>query len=221
MTWEDVFKLISAAVISFGGAAFIVRWFVNISANHLSEKMLRKYDAELNKDIERYKHELQLETEKYRQKTEKLVFVTRKQFETEFSAYQSLFDNLFDFSVCTRTLFPVFDMLPEGEMERKDEYKKRYQDFRLAFNTFSKVLEKNAPFIPENHYNMFDSIRTNAYELGSMYPEIRIVDDPIFREDYAKIVRENHKKTSEFNEKVVQAKKRIRDYLATLRIDQG
>ena len=220
MTWEDVFKIVGAAIVSLGGAAVIVRWFVNITANHLSERMLRQYDAKLNKDIERYKHELQLETEKYRQKTENLNFVTRKQFETEFSAYQALFDNLFGFAVYTRELFPVFDMLPEEETERKEVYKKRYQDYQLAFNTFSEVLEKNAPFIPESHYNMFDSIRKRAYELGCMFPEIRIIDDPAFRSDHAKMARENYKKTTEFTEEVAQAKKTIRDYLATLRVDK-
>jgi ABC-type dipeptide/oligopeptide/nickel transport system permease component len=135
-------QIISAAVISFGGAAFIVRWFVNISANHLSEKMLRKYDAELNKDIERYKHELQLETEKYRQKTEKIVFVTRKQFETEFSAYQSLFDNLFDFSVCTRTLFLFSICFQRGKWREKTNIKNVIRIFDWHLTHFQKSWRK-------------------------------------------------------------------------------
>ncbi len=53
-----------------------------------------------------------------------------------------------------------------------------------------------------------------------MFPEIRIVDDPAFRTDHAKMARENYKKTTEFSEEVAEAKKTIRDYLATLRIDK-
>ena len=79
------------------------------------------------------------------------------------------------------------------------------------------MLEKNAAFIPERHFNMFGSIGKHAYELGYIYPEIRIIDDAAFRIDRTKMARDNNKKTTEFNEEVAQAKKAIRDYLASHR----
>ena len=88
MDWDAVFKIISATVVSFGGAGAIIVVCSKFVANYFSEKMMKKYDAKLNKDIEEYKHRLELETEKYRRKAEQLTFVTQRQFETEFSAYQ-------------------------------------------------------------------------------------------------------------------------------------
>ena len=84
MDWDAVFKIISATVVSFGGAGAIIVVCSKFVANYFSEKMMKKYDAKLNKDIEEYKHRLELETEKYRRKAEQLTFVTQRQFEQSF-----------------------------------------------------------------------------------------------------------------------------------------
>lgn len=220
MNWDTAFKTIAALIVSVGGAGAIIAFIAKYAADHIAERMLRKYDAKLNKELEQYKHELELETEKYRRKSERLTYVTKKQFETEFSAYQALFDNLFDFVKRTTELFPTFDQLPADKEEKKELYIERYKEYCAAFNKFSEVLEKNAPFIPEEEYEMFVSLRTHAHELGCMYPEIRIIDDPAFREDHSKIAQENYKKTREFNEEIIAAKKKIREYLSTLRVEE-
>ncbi len=220
MGWETVFKIIGAAIISAGGIGAIIVFCVKFAANHIAERMMRKYDAKLNKELEQYKHELELETEKYRRKSENLTYVTKKQFETEFSAYQALFDNLFEFATRTAELFPFFDQLPADKEDQKKLYIERYKEYCAAFNHFSEVLEKNAPFIPEENYEMFVSLRTHAHELGCMYPEIRIIDDPIFREDHSKMAHENYGKTQKFNEEIKTAKKKIREYLSTLKVEE-
>jgi hypothetical protein len=51
-----------------------------------------------------------------------------------------------------------------------------------------------------------------------MYPEIKIENDPRFKEDYAAISRENRIKTREFREDLDKLKDDVRDYLGTLRI---
>ena len=152
--------------------------------------------------------------------SERLTYVTKKQFETEFAAYQALFDNLFDFAARTAELFPIFDQIPKDKEEEKQLYIDRYKEYCASFNKFSEVLEKNAPFIPEGNYDMFVSLRTLAHELGCMYPEIRIIDDPIFREDHSKLAHENYKKTQEFNDEIKAAKKKIREYLSTLKVEE-
>ena len=220
MNWDAAFKTIAALVVSVGGAGAIIAFVAKYAADYFAERMLRKYDAKLNKDLEHYKHELELETEKYRRKSERLTYVTKKQFETEFSAYQALFDNLFDFATRTAELFPIFDQLPADKEEEKKLYIERYKEYCTAFNKFSEILEKNAPFIPEENYRMFVSLRTHAHELGCMYPEIRIIDHPIFREDYDEIAHENYGKTQEFNEEIKTAKSKIREYLSTLRVEE-
>jgi len=220
MDWDTAFRIVAASLASAGGAGAIIIYFIKKGANCLSERMLHKYDAKLNKNIEQYKHELELETEKYRIKSEKITFVTKIQFETEFLAYKALFDSLYDFTVYTGKLFPIYDEVPEDEEERKELYKKRYNNFCDAFNKFSEALERNAPFIPPHHYAMFDALRTKAGEISCMYPEIRIIDDPYLRNGFVEITHENHRKTVEFKDDVTKAQNTIREYLATLKVDK-
>ncbi len=215
MGWDTILRIIGCV----GGAGAIIVFCSKLAANHISERMLQKYDANLQKDIEHYKHELEMETEKYRKKSENLTFVTRKQFETEFSAYQTIFDNLFTFGSCTSILFPILDKLPDDKEKVKEIYKKRYKDFCDAYNNFSETLEKNAPFIPEKHYDMFISIRNLAHKIGCMYPDIRIYDDSAYKNDF-KLQNQNYQETIEFENKITIAKKTIREYLATLKVDK-
>jgi hypothetical protein len=67
---------------------------------------------------------------------------------------------------------------------------------------------------------MFVDLRKRAHELGCMFPEIRIIDSPDFREDNFKIARDNHRKADEFRDAVAYAKENIRDYLATLKVEK-
>ena len=221
MDWDTVLTIIGATFFSVGSAGAIIAACVKFAANHISEKMVRKYDAKLSKDLESYKHELEIETEKYKQRAERLTFVTQKQFDTEFLAYQVIFDNLFSFSAHTAKLYPTFDSVPADEEERKEVYTKRYLDYRESFNRFSEALEKNAPFVPKKHYELFDGLRQRAHELGCMYPDVRICGDPIYAEDYKEIAKENYQRTREFKNEILNAQDTIRDYLATLKIEKN
>lgn len=220
MDWESVLKIVTAAITSIGGAGVIIWAIVRFAANHLSEKMLKKYDVKLNKDLEKYKHELELETEKYRKKSENLNFVTQKQYDTEHSAYQELFDNIIIFSRCTSALYPVFEPACAEEAKKREQNIEKYKAYCDAYNEFSYILEKNAPFMPEENYNLFVSIRELAHEIGAMYDFFKIYDDPDYAEERVKDTRENILKTREFNNRIGEARKQIRNYLESLRIEK-
>lgn len=220
MDWESAWKIVGTAVMSVGGAGAIIAAVTKYAANHLSEKMLKKYDAKLSKDLEQYKHELELETEKYRKKSENLNFVTQKQYDTEHSAYQALFDNIVKFSRCTSALYPVFEPAYANEEEKRERNRQKYNAYVDAYNEFSYILEKYAPFIPETHYDMFVEIRDMAREIGCMYDFYKIYTEPGFSKEALQDTRENTYKTADFNAKISEAKKTIRDYLASLRVEK-
>lgn len=216
IVWETVLS----AIGSFGGAGAIIVACAHLASKHLSEAMLKRYQANLEKDIEEYKSKLNREAEKYRTKLDSLTFVTQRQFDTEFTAYQTLFDSLFEFSTHTANLYPTIDHVPIDEDEKKEMYRRRYEDFCTAFNRFSETLEKNAPFIPKENYDLFSDLRKEAHEIACSYPDIRIIDDPDFRTDYNAIASDNFKKTRQFNENVSAAKDTVRNYLATLKVEK-
>ena len=218
MYWSDILKLVSGLLASVGGAGIIISFVVRKCSNYLSDRMLEKYKASLSKDIEETKHELEMETEKFRQKSEQLNFVTQLQFETEFKAYQQIFDCLCVFSNFTKQLFPIYDVVPIDQTERKECFKKRFTEYTQSCQEFSDILEKNAPFIPKSHYELFFSLWRTSYEIACLFPEIRIKDDPRFREDFAKTERENILKTQDFLKQVQECQDTIRDYLSTLKV---
>ena len=220
MEWETVFKIIGAAVLSAGGVGAIIVACVKFASGIITDRMMKKYEAKLSKEIESYKHDLELETEKYRQKAERLTFVTQKQFETEFDIYRNLFNALYDFSIHTANLYPVFEELPEDERWKRKIYAERYENYQNAFNSFSETLEKGAPFIPKENYEIFYYLRQLSIELGCMYQDIRFNEDEDLKEMYSKITLDNHNKSDEFVREIEKAKDTIREYLATLKVEK-
>lgn len=220
MDWADIGGIAFSAVASVGGIGVIIAACARLASDQIANRMLEKYKADLTKEIEHYKRDLNQEAEKYKVELERLTFVTQRQFDTEFAAYQALFDSLFDFSVNTASLYPLLDQLPPDSEKRKEEYKKRYEKYCAAFNRYSETLEKNAPFIPKENYKIFSDLRAKANEIGCMYPEVRILDDPIFAEDNREMAREGFQNTRQFNDDIAAAKDSIRDYLATLKVDK-
>lgn len=218
MSWSDVVRIIISAISAAGGIGALLFLVVKACAKFISDIVLKEYDAQLQKEIESYKHDLEIEAEKYRTKTENITYVTQKQFDTEFEAYQSLFAAMFDFTQYTACLYPRLVSEPIDPDERRDERTMKYDRFVTAYNDYTRVLEINAPFIPEENYKLLDSLRQQAYEISVMYPEIKIQDDPAFKEDHSKLARENTKKTEQFVSDVDKAKGVIRNYLSTLKV---
>ena len=207
-----------AIIASVGGSgliiAFIGQWLAKLIADRIIQSKQRLIDLELADMRGRFEMEL----EQYRTKAAEYTYVNQLQFETEFKVYQSLFNNLHEFSVCTSVLFPVYDEYPADPEEAKKFFTERYDRFCPAYNEFSAVLEKNAPFIPKHIYESFSSLRHEADEISCMYVDIKIVNDSRFKDDYAAISKENMKKTREFTKNLAKLKDDVREYLGTLRI---
>lgn len=218
---SELWKIIAGIIASLGGGGAIV-WALSSHLGKLwSERFMQKKKQEFEKELEAYKKDLSLEVEKYKTKADELTYISRIQFETEYEIYQKIFETLFDFSSASSNLFPYgLDQIPEDMKERKKEYIKRYKFYVESFNTFSRTLETNAPFIPKKIYNKFKEIRSAANEIACIYPEIRIQADERFAEDYAKIAHENYKKTGEFNEMISLIKDDVREYLLKLKVSE-
>lgn len=215
---DQIWKTVLTIIGSVGGAgliiAFVGKWLAKLIADRIIQSNQRQIDIELA-DM---RGKFEMELEQYRTKAAEYTYVNQLQFETEFKVYQSLFNNLHEFSVCTSELFPVYDEYPADPDQAKKFFQDRYARFCPAYNEFSAVLEKNAPFIPKHIYDFFRSLRRAADEISCMYIDIKIVNDSRFKEDYAEISQDNRKKTREFNKNLAKLKDEVRDYLGTLRI---
>ena len=61
-----------------------------------------------------------------------------------------------------------------GKGKQKEIETQRLKDFNNAFNVFSEIIEVNAPFIPEDIYEMFVGMRKLAYDIANHYEDIKI-----------------------------------------------
>jgi hypothetical protein len=184
----------------------------------LAEKISKKYQLKMDKEFESYRNELEVMRNRQQDVNEHVKYVSKLQFETEFNAYQAIFDNLFKFSVLTRELYPVVEWYVGSKDEQNETYKKRINEFRPAYNEFSKMIEVNAPFIPKDIYEMFVNIRKLAMEISNGYLDIRTIDNDKSYFDSEKLAKEKYPKEDEFNKLVQDSKDKVRDYLSTLRI---
>lgn len=218
-----IWKTVLAIIASVGGSGAIILGLSSYVGKLWAERLLQKKSQDFERELETYKKDLSIEVERYKSKAEALNYVSKVQFEAEYETYKLIFAALFNFAAASSNLFPYgLDQIPADMNERKAEYIKRYEFYVDSFNTYSRAVETNAPFIPKEIYEKFISVRQAANEIACMYPEIRIQADERFKEDYEKIAHENFKKTGEFNQLIPQLKEDVRNYLATLKVvDEG
>ena len=58
MTWSDVGKIIVTIVASAGGIGGVVVFLVKVIIEKIAERMSKKYEIKLNKDLEKHKSNL-------------------------------------------------------------------------------------------------------------------------------------------------------------------
>ena len=218
---KQILQIAATIIASVGGAGAIIWGFSSLLGKVWADRLLQKKSQEFKKELEVHKTELSLVTEKYKIEAEKLTYISKVQFETEYNIYQKIFETLFDFTDASSRLFPRLDSIPIDLDEQKKEYKKRYEFYCESFNLYSKTVEINAPFIPKDIYDKFIELRKKAQGIACMYTDIKIVADDRFKEDYREIEGKNRAKTENLLNDIKQLKIDVRKYLATLKVDSS
>lgn len=218
MNWADVWRIIISAIASVGGISVIIIAVTKSLSEFIAESLLKKYQSELDKEIETYKRDLEIEIEKVRSQNEHVKYVSQRQFDAEFSAYEKIFECMFEFSVYTRQLYPAFEWLITDKDKRKEVYTHRSEDFRNAFNMFSETVEKKAPFMSKELYDVFVEMRELAYKIAKNYDKIRIEDDELDKDYYREEMYNKYPEEEQLESLVQQSKDNVREYLGMLRV---
>ncbi|MCL2373299.1 MAG: hypothetical protein FWC78_07835 [Defluviitaleaceae bacterium] len=143
----DIFSIVIAIVGGVGGIAAIFYAVVRFSANHIAERLSKKYELKLNKELENFKSGL-----------EKKNYVSKVRFDAEFEIFRKL--NLVFSKMRTEThnLFPIFGLKPVD----KDELEKFENNIEKAVTDVIVIaqaeLSGNAAFITEDLCNKFNNI---------------------------------------------------------------
>ena len=79
MSWEDICKIILAALASVGGVAGLIVLAVKFASNIIADRLSQKYEIKLQKDLEEFKSNLS-----------KKEYVSKTKFDKEFSLNREL-----------------------------------------------------------------------------------------------------------------------------------
>ena len=154
MHWDDVWKLILAVLSSVGGIGAIIVFIVKMCSNMIADKLSKKYELKLNKELEKYK--AGIENKKY---------ISKARFDREFSMYQDL---------CEKNITMVYDMGAAVVLTRGGQHPNvnSVHDFvNLAAQHIddAEITNKRyAPFIAKDIFESYKELGKQAYSIISL-----------------------------------------------------
>ena len=111
---------------------------------------------------------------------DKKSYISKERFDKEFVIYKNMSEKVLDMVETNTALFQMLDRPPVKEDEKREFYIKRYEGAASAYNAASKAIYANAPFIPEEIFDLYDDIskkcliQLNRYHIfGPLYSTTR------------------------------------------------
>lgn len=206
MSWEQVGQIAVAAIISAGGIGGIIIGVVKFSANQIAERMSKKFEASLNKELEKYKTELS-----------KKEYVSKTRFDTEFSLYRELSKAFAEMIKGINLLIPSgLTLVPADQAERAEADKRHYQAAVPVVVKAQDTLFANIPFISEDIYSKYEELLRLGMLQLSEYEDRFNIGDLRPQKEKESFSREAYSRTREMNEKWKTLNSLIRTYVASL-----
>ena len=210
MNFETIIQITLAVIVSAGGIGGIIIAVVKFSAGLIAERMNKKFESTLNKEIEKYKSELG-----------RKEYISKARFDTEFGIYRELSKAFFDLVLDIDTLVPA------GYNERpadKEAYEKFLEDAWHAatksLQTAQETIVQNAPFIPEDMYNDYQElVRLSRLQIGAYTKRFNVLYLAA-KEEKESYTREDYSRAREIQEKYAALNKKVRNYLASLDVSE-
>ena len=217
MNWDTIWKAVLAVITAAGGFGALVLLVIKFSSNFIADKLQKKYELKLNKELEEYKSTLDEKLVKYQHISEKKNYVSKVRFDAEFAIYRELSQTFSEAVEATHGIIPDGEAYyPEDEEERKNYEKHLFVKFAKAHQSAQSTLYANAPFISKEIYDEFDEIlglirtQSEVYNEANFHTTLSDADGDITVEDT--------NRTAKIDEKFNVLMNKIRDYLAKLEI---
>jgi hypothetical protein len=176
------------------------------SAGFIAERLQKKYEMQLNKELQRYIANI-----------DKKNYISKARFDKEFIIYQELSEKILDMVANNVRLFLRIDALPEAKDEQQKVFNERHENAVQSYNEANRTIYANAPFIPKEFYDLFCDIKNKCHT--------QIIDYGIFKLDTMSDVmrtelrKEYHicfNRTEEINSDMDKIISDVRNYLTSL-----
>lgn len=208
MAWADIWKIIMCAIASAGGVGAIIVCAVKFSADRIADRLSKKYEAKMQKEVEKYKSGL-----------DNKIYISKAKFDTEFSLYRELSRTFFEMVKDITIMIPSGYATYPADKEERKTYENNLYD-KAAKSTFAAqgVLNSNIPFIPENLYEKYEEI------IGLCRVQLGVFEDRwnvlyfASQEEKETFSGEDYHRSREISKKFKELNLELRDYLAKLDI---
>lgn len=206
MSWVDIGQIAAAAIVSAGGIGGIIISVVSFSANKIADRMDKKFQASLDKQLEKYKSDLS-----------KKEYVSKTKFDTEFSLYRELSLDFADMVTSINILIPQgLTKVPANREARLEYEKKCYESARPAVAKAQSTLNSNIPFISEEIFNGYEELLRLAILQLDEYEKRFNVLDLRPQQEKESFSSDAYKRTGAINEKWKKLNNTIREYISNL-----
>lgn len=149
---NDIWEITLPMIASFGGIGAIIVAIVKISGDILAKSLAKRYE-----------HQLALDREQYKKQLEKKNYISKVKFDSEFAIYREMSEATMNMVFKSGELFKRIDELPEDASDQKKVFYKRFFDATKTYNDANRCLMRNAPFIPEDIFKQFSSLRDKCF----------------------------------------------------------
>ncbi len=206
MKWGDILKIFVTVVSSVGGIGAVIVFIVKMCSNIIADKLSKKYELKLNKELEKYKSKL-----------ENKNYISKTRFDTEFSIYRTLSVAFFDMVKNISVMIPEgYTQVPADPKVKKEYDKEVYNLALTAVVKAQDTLNGNAPFISEDMYNEYSAILKLCNLQLEVFSNRWNVLYLASQEEKEKLDLEDYKRTGTINESMKELNNKVRKYISTL-----
>lgn len=148
MEFQNIVAIVIACIASAGGIGGIIIAVVKFCSDLIADRLSAKYEAKLQKEMERYKVQLN-----------KKGYVSKTRFDAEFLLFQQLSKAFFEMVKGITIMIPYgLATYPSDEKKRKEYENGLHATAFQATVVAQDILNGNIPFIQEKIYNECNEI---------------------------------------------------------------
>jgi hypothetical protein len=155
---------------------------------------------------------------RYEKKLEHKNYVSKVRFDAEFQIYRELSSVFFDLDKAINTLIPIFEYHMQDENAQEKIEKKNFISASQSIVSAQDTLHKNAPFIPQQYFELYDELIQLSRQQTFVIREKRNPNN--YDGNKGKPEGEDYLRSIEINKKLLALNGIIRDHLTSLDVDE-
>ena len=158
------FEIFVSVIASAGGLGAILWISIKSVSKYLVEDLNKKYQLQLDKQLEEYKKTLDIEKSVHNSMLSNKVYITKSKFDVELAVYRDL-SRLF--MVMTKSCSFLFteDNYYYDEKRSQELWVKKSLDAIRAVDEAQNILYQNAAFIPESLYLQYEQVLQKCQDI--------------------------------------------------------